>query len=1100
MSKQSTPFLPPLDPFATQSASIPACGHEESKVELTSALRQSIDITGLPLTVFPPGAAASLESVLRTEILDRRPARLPDYETENRALTALAGALSDSPQTILQTLADTILEVFQCGSAGMSLLTDDGNRFYWPAIAGVWKAHVGGGTPREFGPCGDVLDHNIPLLFTHFERRYPYLQAASPAGEECLLVPFYVAGKSVGTIWAIAHDHSRQFDSEDRRLLVSLGRFASAAYQMSSALTSSKADLVVQMRSEQVLLRKSEKFLAGQRDAFELAMRGAPIITVLERIVRIARDIFGDDDAVRAAIFTVDADGKHLRFGVAAELAEAYTSAVDGMEIGPNHPSSGTVAYTGETVIVRDIEADPLWTPYLPLARAHGIAACWSFPIRAVGGKVMGTLAIYHCAPCVPEPPHLASIGLLAETAAVILERHKLTEEHLRAVEQLGHSHEAFYSLIQNARFGLYVVDAQFRMRHVSAAAQKVFSKIDPLIGRDFEEILRMVWAEPFATEVIGHFRRTLKTGEPYASPNTTEPRGNVAVVESYDWNIERVILPDGQFGIVCYFYDVTERKRSEQALHESKRFLSSSLDAMTSQITVLDEKGVILAVNESWRTFADRNDYVGEENGVGTNYLEACGKACANGLAGAAGPLFAAAIQEVIAGRREMFEAEYPCHSPTERRWFLMQVTRFQGAGPTRVVIVHENITARKRAEDSLKEARHAAETANDAKDKFLAVLSHELRTPLTPVMMTVAAMESDPELPQAFLADLQMVRRNVELEVKLIDDLLDISRITSGKLHLKLIRVDLNELVRHACEMCHPTVREKGIRLHRDLDEKAGAILGDPSRLQQVFWNLLNNAVKFTPEGGDIYITTGNVAADGVGRGGHAESVRVTVRDTGRGIAPEALPRIFDAFEQGDVKVTRQFGGLGLGLAISKRLVEQHHGSIRAETDGPDRGSTFIVELPAAPREEAARVPERPLPGPDAKNIPLRVLVVEDHADTARILARLMTASGYTVKTATTGTQALELAGENVFDLIVSDLGLPDITGYDVMRQIREKYGTKGIAMSGNGLEEDIQRSRLAGFSEHLLKPVDFSQLEQAMRRVAAERPPGQSGPTVE
>ena len=174
-----------------------------------------------------------LESILGTDELTRRPVRPPDYQTENRALAALAKALADSPRTILQTLADTILEVFQADSAGVSLLTthDGEQRFYWPAIAGEWKAHVGGGTPRDFGPCGDVLDCNAPLLFKHFERRYPYLLRATPAAVEVLLIPFRIHGKAVGTIWAMAHDERRKFDAEDLRQLESLGRFASAAYQ-----------------------------------------------------------------------------------------------------------------------------------------------------------------------------------------------------------------------------------------------------------------------------------------------------------------------------------------------------------------------------------------------------------------------------------------------------------------------------------------------------------------------------------------------------------------------------------------------------------------------------------------------------------------------------------------------------------------------------------------------------------------------------------------------------------------------------------------------------------------------------------------------------
>jgi len=206
----------------------------------------------VPLEASIPDGAVSLESILCTEELRRRPWRLPDYGKENRALVALAIALADSPHTILQTLAETILDVTQCDSAGVSLLTKDdgGKRFYWPAIAGMWKPHIGGGTPRNFGPCGDVLDRNIPLLFRHFEWRYTYFLPVTPLVEECLLVPFYVGGKAVGTIWAIAHNDRRKFDAEGLRLLESLGRFASAAYQALASIDDLKFQIAAREKAE----------------------------------------------------------------------------------------------------------------------------------------------------------------------------------------------------------------------------------------------------------------------------------------------------------------------------------------------------------------------------------------------------------------------------------------------------------------------------------------------------------------------------------------------------------------------------------------------------------------------------------------------------------------------------------------------------------------------------------------------------------------------------------------------------------------------------------------------------------------------------------
>jgi signal transduction histidine kinase len=205
----------------------------------------------VPLEMSVP--TASLDSIVRTEQLLNRPSRPPDHEKENSALGALVSALADSPRTILQTLADKVLEVLGADSAGLSLLTKDGNRFYWAAIAGAWQSHLGGGTPRDFGPCGDVLDRNTPMLFTHWERRYPYLGSAMPLAEQGLLVPFYVNGKAVGTIWAIVHHNNRKFDTEDLRLLESMGRFASAAYQTVGTIEELKSEIAAREKAETVL-------------------------------------------------------------------------------------------------------------------------------------------------------------------------------------------------------------------------------------------------------------------------------------------------------------------------------------------------------------------------------------------------------------------------------------------------------------------------------------------------------------------------------------------------------------------------------------------------------------------------------------------------------------------------------------------------------------------------------------------------------------------------------------------------------------------------------------------------------------------------------
>src|SRR6201984_2556613 len=252
----------------------------------------------IPLEDSIPEAGASLESILCTEELRGRPSRPPDFEKENRPLVALMSALADSPSTIFQTLAETIMDITQCDSAGLSLLTRDGKtpdgcgkRFYWPAIAGMWNPHVGGGTPRNFGPCGDVLDQNHTLLFRHFERRYPYLLPVIPAAEECLLVPFYVAGEAVGTIWAIMHSDRRKFDAEDDRVMASLGKFASSAYQALIHIEDLKIQVAEREKAEAEVRELASGLEAKIRRLVEANVVGI-VIWTLEGAITEANDAF----------------------------------------------------------------------------------------------------------------------------------------------------------------------------------------------------------------------------------------------------------------------------------------------------------------------------------------------------------------------------------------------------------------------------------------------------------------------------------------------------------------------------------------------------------------------------------------------------------------------------------------------------------------------------------------------------------------------------------------------------------------------------------------------------------------------------------------
>ncbi|HYG64090.1 MAG TPA: ATP-binding protein, partial [Thermoanaerobaculia bacterium] len=388
-------------------------------------------------------------------------------------------------------------------------------------------------------------------------------------------------------------------------------------------------------------------------------------------------------------------------------------------------------------------------------------------------------------------------------------------------------------------------------------------------------------------------------------------------------------------------------------------------------------------------------------------------------------------------------------------------------------------------------------AQAANAAKDRFLATLSHELRTPLTPVLAVVSSLRDEKSLSDEVRSRLDMIRRNVELEARLIDDLLDLTRIARGKLELRREPSSVESLVEHALETCQGEGTDDDrlqIEIHLAADDHL--VLADAPRLTQVFWNLLRNAFKFTPAGGAVRVHSWNEPPLPDSPGGTSGTVAVEIADTGMGIDPGLLPRIFDAFEQGDRRVTRQFGGLGLGLAITKAIVELHGGTLSAHSDGEGLGATFTVRLPLAgtgalplslplsPPEVTRRQPvAAPLPAE-----PLRLLLVEDHPDTADAMADLLRCQGHQVIVARSVAAALgAVESEGAIDLVVSDLGLPDGSGLDLMRELAGRRGLRGIALSGYGTDEDVRRSLAAGFAEHLTKPVDFHTLKEAILRAA-------------
>jgi PAS domain S-box-containing protein len=449
------------------------------------------------------------------------------------------------------------------------------------------------------------------------------------------------------------------------------------------------------------------------------------------------------------------------------------------------------------------------------------------------------------------------------------------------------------------------------------------------------------------------------------------------------------------------------------------------------------------------------------------------------------------------LAGERAEFELEIP-HEDLGARWIHAVLVPETGDGTAVAgfVGVITDITQRKNGEMELQRARDEALAGSRAKDDFLAALSHELRTPLNPVLLLASDAAEDPAFPPEVRGAFETIRRQVTLEARLIDDLLDLTRITRGKLSLDLRAVDVHDVLRDALATARTDLEGKRLQFDLRLAAADTTVSGDAVRLQQVFWNVLMNAVKFTPDGGGIAVRT-SVRGD-------PRRLCVEIQDTGIGLTAGELTRIFEAFSQGEHAAStglHRFGGLGLGLAISRSLVQMHGGKILAESEGRNRGATFLIELPLMtaqiPAETGhpadARQPSPRLP----MSAPLRrLLIIEDHAPTRNTLKNLLTRRHFEVLAAGSAAEARELARMQRPDLVVSDIGLPDADGCVLLAELRRgNPGLPGIALSGYGMDEDLARTRAAGFVEHLTKPVNVGALERAIARIFSRHPPGSS-----
>ncbi len=655
-------------------------------------------------------------------------------------------------------------------------------------------------------------------------------------------------------------------------------------------------------------------------------------------------------------------------------------------------------------------------------------------PIRDTSGKLMGVVMVFH----------------------------DVTERR-RSEDALRESEARFRTMADSAPVFIWLTDHNAHCTYLNRTWLE-------FTGQTMEEGMGDGWMEPIHPDDAERSHQEFLASFQARENIRLEYRLRHAGGE-YRWILDTGVpryTADGTFaGYIGSCIDITERRRAEEGLRRSESQLRLVINAAPTLISYVDSDQRYRFNNlayQQWFGFSMTEL-------TGRHVREAFGEETYGRVRGN--------IETALTGERIDSEMIYPSANGGDSRHIRTSYVPDIGEdGHVRgFVVVGYDVSAQKRAEQELKEAKDAAEEANRAKDQFLAVLSHELRTPLTPVLTMVDALEGDPALPEDLQPYMEMIRRNVELEARLIDDLLDITRIARGKMDLAIGKVDAHALLRDVAEIYRNEFTRKGVELRLELEAPRHHVMADDARLRQVFGNLVQNAVKFTPEGGRVTVHT-ETRAPGV--------LVAKVSDTGIGIEPELLARIFNAFEQGEQTITRRFGGLGLGLTVSKSLIDMHDGTLTAESGGPGQGATFTVELMATSDTGDAASPE-----PQERTEPeapprLRVLLVDDHEDTSTVLKMLLERQGYQVLTGASVGEALAVAAASSFDILISDIGLPDGSGLDIIRALRERAPVKGIALSGFGMEQDVQRSLDAGFREHLTKPVSFQRLQEAITRL--------------
>jgi len=689
-------------------------------------------------------------------------------------------------------------------------------------------------------------------------------------------------------------------------------------------------------------------------------------------------------------------------------------------------------------------------------------------------------------------------VGIALQQAELYQQAQQKLAERKQAEAALKDSETRFRQLAENIDAVFWITDYPSRqVRYVSPAYQRLW-KFDP-------------------QELYDNYQNWAKRIHPDDRAQTEGAFASTAATGGFDQEY-RIVLRDGQIRWVhdrCFplrddggnIYrftgiaeDITDRKRAEQAAQEGKQTLEALMDYIPHGITIADAPDVtIRRVSRHGEQLAGRSRDILEN------------------IPAEAHPriwqiLHSGSLQPATSQELPLTRAVQQGEVIQNEEWVLQQpdgtiIYTLCNAGPIRDadghitggIIAWSDISDRKQAEwerehllRQEQQARAEAERANRIKDEFLAVLSHELRSPLNPILGWANLLQHHTFSPERTAQALATIARNARLQAQLIDDLLDVSRILRGKLSMTPTEVNLATTIEAAMDTVRTASIAKSIHLH-PVFSPVSAVLGDPTRLQQIIWNLLSNAIKFTPEGGrvEIYLSemdkypSSDPESALPGPAPLTPYAQIQVIDTGKGINPAFLPHIFEYFRQEDALTTRKYGGLGLGLAIVRHLVEAHGGTITADSSGEGKGATFTVRLPLL-REEV--IPQISAPAPESKiNLAgIRVLAVDDDLDTCELCTVLFTQYGAEVKTARTAHEALAVLERFQPHLLISDIGMPDTDGFTLLNWIRALPPDQGgqvpaIALTAYAREEDHRRALAHGFQSHIAKPFDPNQIIQ-------------------